>query len=122
MDIYTIGFTKKSAEDFFETLRQNSIEQLVDVRLNNTSQLAGFAKRRDLIFFLRELIGADYFHRPILAPTDAWRGSTPTVLMSVRCLKVVNWDAICCAVAAGISRWERWWTLAIPVTVRVIPK
>ncbi len=70
MEIYTIGFTKKSAEEFFETLRQNSIEQLVDVRRHNTSQLAGFAKKRDLVYFLRELLGADYRHEEDLAPTQ----------------------------------------------------
>lgn len=69
MKIYTIGFTKKTAEDFFETLRQNRIRLLVDVRANNTSQLAGFAKRRDLVYFLKELVGADYVHELRLAPT-----------------------------------------------------
>lgn len=69
MEIYTIGFTKKSAEEFFEKLRRNSIEQLVDVRLNNTSQLAGFAKRRDLTYFLKELVGVAYHHERLLAPS-----------------------------------------------------
>lgn len=69
MDIYTIGFTKKSAEAFFTALGNAKIERLVDVRLNNTSQLAGFAKRDDLRYLLRELVGADYVHEPRLAPT-----------------------------------------------------
>ena len=69
MEIYTIGFTKKNAAGFFEALRRVGIRRLIDVRLNNTSQLAGFAKRDDLKFFLREVCGADYHQEPILAPT-----------------------------------------------------
>lgn len=69
MDIYTIGFTQKNAEKFFKFLRVSGVKTLVDVRLNNVSQLAGFAKKDDLKFFLRELCGADYFHAPDLAPT-----------------------------------------------------
>lgn len=69
MEIYTIGFTKQTAAEFFESLRQHGIERLVDVRVNNTSQLAGFAKRDDLTYFLRELVGAEYLHEPLLAPT-----------------------------------------------------
>lgn len=70
MEIYTIGFTKHSAEDFFETLRNAGIRRLVDVRLNNVSQLAGFAKRDDLRYFLRRICDADYVHEPLLAPTQ----------------------------------------------------
>jgi len=69
VEIYTIGFTKKSAKEFFNTLRKAGIKRLIDVRLNNSSQLAGFAKRDDLAFFLRELCDAEYMHKPILAPT-----------------------------------------------------
>lgn len=67
--VYTIGFTQKSAETFFGILREHGIKRLLDVRINNTSQLAGFAKRDDLRYFLRELCGADYQHEPSLAPT-----------------------------------------------------
>lgn len=70
MEIYSIGFTKKSAREFFGLLRQAGIRRLIDVRLNNVSQLAGFAKRDDLEFFLRELCDADYVHEPLLAPTQ----------------------------------------------------
>lgn len=70
MEIYTIGFTQRSAEDFFGTLRRAGIRRLIDTRLNNTSQLAAFAKRDDLAFFLRELLGADYHEEPLLAPTQ----------------------------------------------------
>lgn len=70
MEIYTIGFTKASAREFFEKLRKAKIEQLIDVRLNNTSQLAGFAKKDDLAYFLKELCGIEYVHEPMLAPTQ----------------------------------------------------
>lgn len=70
MKIYTIGFTKKSAEKFFGLLRASGAATLVDIRLNNVSQLAGFAKRDDLKYFLGELCGMAYIHRPDLAPTQ----------------------------------------------------
>jgi uncharacterized protein (DUF488 family) len=70
MEIYSIGFTQKGAGQFFDTLRANRIERLLDVRLNNTSQLAGFAKASDLPYFLREICGAEYEHEPLLAPTQ----------------------------------------------------
>ena len=70
MEVFTIGFTKKTAEEFFGILRRHHIKRLLDVRLNNISQLAGFTKRDDLEFFLREVCGADYMHEPLLAPTQ----------------------------------------------------
>jgi len=70
MEIYSIGFTQKSAGEFFGTLKSHAIERLLDVRLNNTSQLAAFAKQADLAYFLREICGADYEHEPLLAPTQ----------------------------------------------------
>jgi uncharacterized protein (DUF488 family) len=70
MEIYSIGFTQKSASQFFGTLKSNGIERLLDVRLNNTSQLAGFAKQADLAYFLHEICGAVYEHEPLLAPTQ----------------------------------------------------
>ena len=70
MEICTIGFTKHSADSFFEILKTECVERLVDVRLNNVSQLAGFAKRDDLRYFLKEICDADYVHQPeLLAPT-----------------------------------------------------
>lgn len=69
MKIYTIGFTKKTAEQFFEKLKRAGVERIVDVRLNNVSQLAGFAKRDDLRYFARQICGIDYVHLPELAPT-----------------------------------------------------
>jgi len=69
MDIFTIGFTQTTAEHFFGRLRDAGVERVVDIRLRNDSQLAGFAKARDLPYFLAELIGAGYVHEPLLAPT-----------------------------------------------------
>ena len=68
MKVYTIGFTKKSAEEFFTRLNQPGLVRVLDVRLNNVSQLAGFTKRDDLPFFLREINGIEYEHLPELAP------------------------------------------------------
>lgn len=77
MNVFTIGFTKKTARKFFGLLRASGAVRVVDVRLNNVSQLAGFAKKDDLAFFLREICGIDYVHVPQLAPTaemlDAYR-------------------------------------------------
>lgn len=70
MTVYTIGFTKKSASKFFELLKQSGAKRVVDVRLNNVSQLAGFAKRDDLKYFLEKICGMDYVHQPLLAPTQ----------------------------------------------------
>ena len=66
---YTIGFSGKSAEQFFDLLRQHNIRRVLDVRLWNRSQLAGFTKAHDLQFFLRAILDADYVHLPTLAPT-----------------------------------------------------
>jgi uncharacterized protein (DUF488 family) len=65
-----MGFTKKSAEAFFTKLRRAGVRKLVDVRLNNVSQLAGFTKRDDLRYFLKAICNIDYAHLPELAPTQ----------------------------------------------------
>lgn len=70
LQIYTIGFTKKTAKQFFDLLKKNGIECLVDVRLRPYGQLAGFTKKEDLRYFLKELIDCDYRHIERLAPTD----------------------------------------------------
>lgn len=69
MNVFTIGFTRKSADRFFGLLRRSGARRVVDVRLNNVSQLAGFAKKNDLAYFLAELCGMEYVHLPELAPT-----------------------------------------------------
>lgn len=80
MEIHTIGFTKKSASEFFGILRRRAVGRLIDVRLNNTSQLAAFSKRHDLKYFLQELCQAEYHHRPDLSPSkdilDAFKKGT----------------------------------------------
>ena len=69
MKLFTIGFTQKSAEAFFSAIKKSGAERIVDIRLNNTSQLAGFAKQDDLRYFLQAICGVDYRHEPRLAPT-----------------------------------------------------
>lgn len=70
MKLFTIGFTKKTAEKFFGMLNEVGVKRVVDIRLNNTSQLAGFAKKEDLVYFLKTIGDIDYTHRPELAPTQ----------------------------------------------------
>lgn len=70
MKLFTIGFTKKSAEKFFGLLRGSGAKRLVDVRLNNVSQLAGFAKKDDLAYFVKEICRMEYVHLADLAPTQ----------------------------------------------------
>ena len=80
--LYTIGFTKKSAEQFFGLLRDNGVKQLVDVRISNSSQLAGFAKGKDLEFFTNEICHIPYIHIVDFAPTkellDLWHKNEVT--------------------------------------------
>jgi uncharacterized protein (DUF488 family) len=70
MKLYTIGFTQKSAEQFFTLLQTNGVKRVVDIRLRGSGQLAGFAKQTDLPYFLKHLIKCDYTHLESLAPTD----------------------------------------------------
>ncbi len=67
--LFTIGFTKKNAREFFSALRKARVRRIVDVRLHNSGQLAGFTKRDDLAFFLSRINSAGYIHLPLLAPT-----------------------------------------------------
>ena len=84
MMLTTIGFTKKPARRFFGLLRDSRVKRVVDVRLNNGSQLSGFAKQDDLAWFLREICGVEYVHVPSLAPTQA--------LLSDYRKKRIDWD------------------------------
>lgn len=70
IDVATIGFTRTSAEGFFGRIAQAGVRTVVDVRLHNTSQLAGFAKADDLAYFLKAICGVSYVHEPLLAPTE----------------------------------------------------
>ena len=83
-NLYTIGFTKKSAKAFFSKIRNAGVTKLIDIRLNNVSQLAGFAKRDDLIFFLKELCDCDYRHMPDFAPTKE--------ILDAYKKKQIDWD------------------------------
>jgi uncharacterized protein (DUF488 family) len=84
LEIATIGFTQSSAEHFFERLRSAGVRRLVDVRLNNVSQLAGFAKSGDLAYFLDRICGASYEHDTRLSPTAELLGGYRA--------KVITWD------------------------------
>ncbi|MCX7982623.1 MAG: DUF488 domain-containing protein [Syntrophales bacterium] len=68
--LFTIGFAGKKAEEFFPLLRERGVKCLMDIRLHNTSQLAGYTKKEDLAYFTRVICGIDYLHRPDLAPTE----------------------------------------------------
>ncbi len=70
IELFTIGFTQKSAREFFTRLKDAGIRRVVDVRLNNNSQLAGFSKKEDLAYFLKEIADIEYVHLPELAPTQ----------------------------------------------------
>lgn len=84
INLYTIGFTKKNAKTFFSKLRNAGVTKLIDIRLNNVSQLAGFAKRDDLIFFLKELCNCDYEHMSNFAPTKE--------ILDAYKKKQIDWD------------------------------
>lgn len=87
IDVTTIGFTHSTAADFFGRIRQAGVKKVIDIRLHNTSQLAGFAKAADLRYFLKELCGADYQHQPLLAPTE-------DILTSFRKKKDGDWNTL----------------------------
>ena len=84
MNLFTIGFTGKSAEKFFGLLESSKATKLIDIRINRTSQLAGFAKEQDLRFFLPKLVGMEYLVREDLAPTKE--------LLSSYRDKEIDWD------------------------------
>jgi uncharacterized protein (DUF488 family) len=83
MTIYTIGFTKKSAKEFFEALISHNVKKVIDIRLNNSSQLAGFTKGNDLKYFLKAIANIDYIYRPEYAPSKE--------LLNEYKSKKVNW-------------------------------
>lgn len=70
INVFTVGFTRKTASEFFEKLRAAGITRVVDVRLNKVSQLAGFSKRDDLRYFLKKILDVEYVEAPLLAPTQ----------------------------------------------------
>lgn len=84
--VFTIGFTEKSASKFFGLLKSSGTKMLLDVRLNTKSQLAGFAKQADLVFFLKEICGIDYVHATNLAPSKL-------ILDAFKKDKKMTWEA-----------------------------
>lgn len=82
--LFTIGFTKKSAATFFEKLKQEGIKKIIDTRLNNTSQLSGFAKQADLQYFLKQIANINYQHQLSLAPTQE--------MLSAYKKKTITWE------------------------------
>ena len=78
MILYTIGFGKKTAQEFFTLLQKNGVKRVIDIRLNNVSQLAGYTKKTDLAYFLSAIADIDYIHLPEFAPTkqllDGYKG------------------------------------------------
>ena len=84
MILYTIGFTKKTAEEFFNKLIENRVKKVIDIRLNNSSQLAGFAKGKDLKYFLKTIGNIDYTYNPEFAPTKE--------LLDDYKKKIINWE------------------------------
>ena len=91
MKVFTIGFTKKTAQSFFEIMKKNDVNLLIDIRLNNSSQLAGFSKGEDLRYFLKEICAIDYQHDLLFAPTACAR---------VMCLCA---DGVACPSPAGYT-------------------
>ena len=83
-NVFTIGFTEKTAEDFFSLLKKSGTKRLIDVRLNNTSQLSGFSKRDDLRFFLKEICNIEYLELPDLMPE--------TIMLKDYKNKLINWS------------------------------
>ena len=80
--VFTIGYAGKNAREFFTILKQTGIRKVIDVRLYNTSQLAGFTKRQDIEYFLQSIVDAEYAHLPIMAPTKQLLNSYKKGLIS----------------------------------------
>ena len=80
--IFTIGYANKTARQFFSILKQAGIKKVIDVRLYNTPPLAGFTKKQDIEYFLQAIVGAEYIHMPIMAPTKQLLNSYKKGLIS----------------------------------------
>jgi len=94
LKLFTIGFTKTTAESFFSKLSKAGVKKVVDIRLNNASQLAGFAKKTDLIYFLKTICDIDYEHRLELAPTkeilDEYKNNSSWANYEARFLELLS--------------------------------
>jgi len=71
VNIFTIGFARKTAREFFTKLKDAGVKRVIDIRLNNLSQLAGFTKKQDIEYFLKEICKIEYVHKPEFAPTKS---------------------------------------------------
>jgi uncharacterized protein (DUF488 family) len=96
--IYTIGFTKKTAQSFFEICKINKIDFLIDIRLKNISQLSGFAKYPDIQYFLNQICGIHYIHDICLAPTEE-------ILKKYKG-KEITWDEYVCKFQQEMNQRE----------------
>jgi uncharacterized protein (DUF488 family) len=85
MEILSIGLSGRSAESFFGAIRDAEVKRVLDVRLHNTSNLAGYAKATHLPYFLRELCGAEYEHEPLLAPS-------PQLFDGLKKSRTLSWE------------------------------
>lgn len=94
--LFTIGFTQKKAEEFFNLLRENKVETVIDIRLNNTSQLAAFAKYPDIEFFLREIGGIGYIHDKTFSPEES--------TLSKYKKKMINWEEYECEFSLTMAK------------------
>ena len=93
--LYTVGFSGKDAKTFFELLKLNNVQTLLDVRLNNVSQLSGYTKKNDLTYFLDKICGIEYKHLPILAPSKEILDSYKSKKMSwndyeIKYMRLIN--------------------------------
>ncbi len=100
MKLYTIGFTKKSAEEFFNLLIENKVKTIIDIRRNNKSQLAGFTKENDLKFFLKKIANTKYIYLSEFAPDDI-------ILKDYRS-KNLNWVQFEEKYLDQIKKYENW--------------
>ena len=109
--IYTIGFRKKSLAEFIDLLREAGVDAVIDIRLRNTSQLAGYTKKDDLDFLLREGFGIAYEHRPELTPTpeilDAYRADKDWPAYERRFGPLMVERQMECVVADIFARYQR---------------
>jgi uncharacterized protein (DUF488 family) len=96
LNLFTIGFTQKSAERFFGLLATNSVKKLIDTRLNNTGQLAGFSKRDDLKYFCSTILSTEYIH---------WHESAPEeTMLSAYKNKKITWTDYAAEYLAMLER------------------
>jgi len=100
MKLFTIGFTKKNAEEFFNLLIENKVKTIIDIRKNNKSQLSGFTKEKDLKFFLKKIANIEYIHLIEFAPDE--------ILLKNYRSKKIDWDIFEEKYLDQIEKYENW--------------